>query len=152
MNCKVNILVEKFDNTIQVPVQVVANRLGRKICYVVTPTGPKEREVVTGAFNDTYVQILDGLKVGEEVLLNPLPFTDSAAASFQQIPPTPEGDALPVEPATQPRRGSGGRGGMRGGGQFDPEQMRQMIEQGGGQFDPEQFQQMMQRGGGGEGE
>ena len=156
MNCKVNILVEKYDNTIQVPVQVVANRLGRKICYVVESGNPKEREVVTGAFNDTYVQILDGLEVGEEVLLNPLPFTDSAAASFQQIPPTPEGEAPPAEPSTQQRRG-GGRGGMSGGGQFDPEQMQQMMEQfgegmsGGGQFDPEQIQQMMQRRGGGEG-
>jgi len=71
MSAKVQILAEQLHNVIIVPVQVVANRGGKKICYVVTPQGPRQREVQTGAFNDTYVQILDGLKVGEEVLLTP---------------------------------------------------------------------------------
>ena len=141
MNCKANILVEKYDDTIQVPVQVVSNRLGRKICYVATSTGPEERDVVTGAFNDTYVQILDGLEVGEEVLLNPLPFTDTAAASFQQIPPTPEGDAPPVDDTQTPRRGMTRGGGAMGGmPQFDLENLTEEQRQ--------QYEQMMQRGAG----
>jgi len=54
-----------------VPVQVVANRDGKKICYVYSPDGPQPRVVETGAFNDVFVQILSGLEVGEEVLLSP---------------------------------------------------------------------------------
>lgn len=141
MSCKVNILVEKHDNVVQVPVQVVSNRLGRKICYTVNSSGqPEEREVQTGSFNDTYVQIKSGLEVGEVVLLNPLPFTDSASASFRQVPPTPEGEAPPVESAPNSGRGmtggtgagfgGAGMGGMRGN--FEnrtPEEMQQMMEQ-----------------------
>ncbi len=126
MSCKVNILVEKYDNVIQVPIQVVANRFSRKICYVVTSSGPQEREVQTGAFNDTFVQIKSGLKEGELVLLNPLPFTDSAAASFQQNPPTPEGEAPPLDPNQGMRRGGlmGGAGtGFGGGRGGDPANM-----------------------------
>jgi HlyD family secretion protein len=70
MSAKVEILVEQLDEVIIVPVQVVANRGGKKVCYYLSSQGPKEREVRTGAFNDTFVQIIDGLEVGEEVLLN----------------------------------------------------------------------------------
>ncbi|MBN1974965.1 MAG: HlyD family efflux transporter periplasmic adaptor subunit [Sedimentisphaerales bacterium] len=149
MSCKVNMLVEKYDNVIQVPVQVVANRFSRKICYVVTSSGPQEREVQTGAFNDTFVQIKSGLKEGEVVLLNPLPFTDSAAASFQQNPPTPEGEAPPLDPNQGMRRGGRmggagtGFGGGRGGAMFDPANMTDEQRQ--------QYEEMMQRGGRGMG-
>jgi len=71
MSAKVEVLIEQLKDVIIVPVQVVANRGGKKVCYCLTPQGPEEREVATGAFNDTFVQIIDGLKAGEEVLLNP---------------------------------------------------------------------------------
>lgn len=71
MSAKVTILVEQLFDVIIVPVQVVANREGKKVCYVATSRGPKQREVTTGAFNDTFVQIIDGLEVDEQVLLNP---------------------------------------------------------------------------------
>ncbi|HIJ67239.1 MAG TPA: HlyD family efflux transporter periplasmic adaptor subunit [Planctomycetes bacterium] len=70
MSAKVEILVERLDDVIIVPVQVVANRGGKKVCYVLG-SGPEEREVQTGLFNDTFVQILEGLQVGEKVLLSP---------------------------------------------------------------------------------
>jgi HlyD family secretion protein len=152
MSCKVNILVEKYDDVIQVPVQVVANRLGRKICYVVTPSGPDEREVQTGAFNDTHVQIKSGLEAGEVVLLNPLPFTNSAAASFQQIPPAPEGEAVPADannPQSTRMGAPGGRGaGFRGGGRGNMPQMdfENMTDE-----QRQQMQQYMRQGGGGRG-
>jgi RND family efflux transporter MFP subunit len=71
MSAKVEILIEELHDTMIVPVQVVANRDGKKVCYVFTPDGPKPRVVETGAFNDVFVQILSGLEVGEEVLLSP---------------------------------------------------------------------------------
>ena len=71
MSAKVEVLIEQLDDVIIVPVQVVANRGGKKVCYCLTPQGPEPREVLTGAFNDIFVQITDGLEVGEEVLLNP---------------------------------------------------------------------------------
>jgi hypothetical protein len=71
MSCKVEILVRRLEDVLLVPIQVVANRGGRKLCYVAAASGPQECEVKTGAFTDTLVQIIDGLEEGQEVLLNP---------------------------------------------------------------------------------
>lgn len=71
MSAKVEILVDELDDVLMVPVQVVANRSGRKVCYVATQNGPQEREVETGAFNETFVEIVAGLEPGDNVLLSP---------------------------------------------------------------------------------
>jgi HlyD family secretion protein len=71
MSAKVEILVDRLHNVKIVPVQVVENRADKKFCYVATDSGPEEREVVTGAFNNTFVEIVSGLQVGEKVLLSP---------------------------------------------------------------------------------
>jgi len=71
MSAKVEILVDQLRNVKIVPVQVVENRAGKKFCYVATDSGPQDREVVTGAFNDTFVEIVSGLQVGEKILLSP---------------------------------------------------------------------------------
>lgn len=76
MSCKVEILVRRLKNILLLPIQVVANRGGRKVCYVSTSSGPEERLVKTGAFTDTQVQIIEGLKEGDEVLLNPPMFEE----------------------------------------------------------------------------
>jgi hypothetical protein len=91
MSCKVQILVENLKDVIVVPIQVVSNRGGKKVCFVATPQGPQERVVRTGSFNDTFVQIVEGLQQGEEVMLNPPLFTESTVAvGFQQQQPLPE--------------------------------------------------------------
>ncbi len=72
MSAKVEILADHLYDVVILPVQVVANRGGRKVCYIDTggPT-PEEREVRTGAFNDIFVEIVSGVEVGENVLLSP---------------------------------------------------------------------------------
>jgi hypothetical protein len=88
MSAKVEILVEQLNDVLIAPVQVVANRSGRKVCYIATDRGPQERQVQIGAFNNTFVEIVSGVEVGENVLL---------------IPPrmvSPEPDAKPEETVT----------------------------------------------------
>lgn len=106
MSCKVEILVRRLNDVITVPIQVVANRQGKKVCYVATPQGPQVREVQTGAFNDTFVQVVSGLEAGEEVLLNPPLFTESGtASSFRDRPQDPgsdPADANNLPPAAPP--------------------------------------------------
>jgi len=164
MSCRVEILVRELDDVVIVPIQVVASRGGRKVCYVVTPQAPKgeEREVQTGAFNDTFVQIVSGLEGGESVLLNPPLYTESATtSSFRERPQrngsgasdandsstaAPTGEAMGPTPATPQ---------MPGGVEMTDEmrqQMRQLRRQGGGpgmpggaEMTPEQRQQMMER-------
>jgi RND family efflux transporter MFP subunit len=71
MSAKVEILVDQLDDVLIVPIQAVAIREGKKLCYVMASDTPQPRVVSTGAFNDTFVEIISGLEEGEQVLLNP---------------------------------------------------------------------------------
>jgi len=82
MSAKVEILVEQLYDVKIVPVHVVGNQAGKKICYVATAGKPEEREVQTGAFNNTFVEIVSGLEVGENVLLS-LPRTAGSEAASE---------------------------------------------------------------------
>jgi multidrug efflux pump subunit AcrA (membrane-fusion protein) len=96
MSAKVEIIIAEMQDVIAVPLQCVANRGGKKICYVHTLTDKKEREVTIGAYNDKYVQILDGLKEGEKILLNPPRIYDQP----QNTSKTKNGKPMP--PANRP--------------------------------------------------
>jgi RND family efflux transporter MFP subunit len=101
MSAKVEILVEQLHDVKIVPVHVVANRAGRKLCYVATDSGTEEREVQTGAFNNTFVEIKSGLQVGEKVLLSP-PRPVEQQNTFEskpdeQPPDNAEKDRKPLE-------------------------------------------------------
>lgn len=142
MSCKVEILVEQLSDVITVPITAVANRGGRKVCYVVTPQGTEEERVVqAGVFNDSSVQILEGLEVGENVLLNPPLLTESSAEAFQQTLPElmseqDKVDGMDMGAGSQDVRGAGrSREGRQGGGMpaMTEEQMRQFKEKFGSQ-------------------
>ncbi len=89
MSAKVEILVDQLRDVKIVPVQVVENRTGKKFCYIATDSGPQEREVVTGAFNNTFVEIVSGLQVGEKVLLSPPQGIERKPASETKQPRRP---------------------------------------------------------------
>ncbi|MCP4263501.1 MAG: HlyD family efflux transporter periplasmic adaptor subunit [Planctomycetes bacterium] len=135
MSCKVQILVEDLEDAIVVPIQVVSNRGGRKVCYVKGSQGQEERVVRTGLFNDTFVEVIEGLEVGEEVMLNPPLFSElGSPASFQQQQPKPRkrtssgaADANDTEARSQ---GRGARAGRSGEGQRT---RRSRPSEGGGQ-------------------
>lgn len=71
LTAQVDIEIDDLKDVLTVPVQAVVEQAGRYYCWVVTPEGPKRREVVIGRTNDTYIEIKDGLNEGEEVLLRP---------------------------------------------------------------------------------
>jgi len=80
MSAKVEILVEHLKDVVIVPITVIANRQGKKICFVVKSDGSQnERVVKTGAFDDTFVQIVEGLEAGEKVMLNPPRITETGS-------------------------------------------------------------------------
>jgi HlyD family secretion protein len=145
MSCKVEILVQRLDDVIIIPITVVANRGGRKVCYIVNSQGNREERIVqTGLFNDTFVQIVEGLDVGEKVLLNPPLITETAATEdifegVQPLVPEPsasENQGTQTGPGDQTGRGTrrGRRGaGMRSGEGMTEEQLQQLREKFGGQ-------------------
>jgi RND family efflux transporter MFP subunit len=69
MSAKVEILVNKLDNCVYVPVQAVSPDNGKQVCYVSNGLHPERREVQIGQFNDAFIEIKSGLKEGERVLL-----------------------------------------------------------------------------------
>jgi len=85
MSARVEVFVDYAPDALTVPVQVVANRGGKKVCYVVSSGKSAEREVKTGLFNDTYVQILEGLNEGDEVVLNPPRITEPKTEPDKQL-------------------------------------------------------------------
>jgi multidrug resistance efflux pump len=78
MSANVEILVEQLENVMIVPIQTVANHSGKKVSYRLTSQGIERTEVKTGAFNDDYVHIIDGLETGDKILLSP-PRIETAA-------------------------------------------------------------------------
>ena len=111
MSCKVTILAQKIKDAKIVPIHVVANRQNEKVVYVSTGSDSTKRVVETGAFNDTFVEIKNGLEAGEKVLLNPPLFAEgmSTNEAFK------DEDATEPAPPKQPRGGSA-RPGAPGGG------------------------------------
>ena len=92
MSAKVETTVEELNDVTIVPIQAVANRGGKKVCYCLSRQGPQEREVQTGSFNEKFVQITDGLQVGEDVLMNPPAIVEptvAQASTSKQTQKTP---------------------------------------------------------------
>lgn len=112
MSVKVVILVEQLDDVLIVPVQVVANREGKKMCYVSASNTPEPREVRTGAFNDTFVQIVSGLTEGEQVLLNPPRVLESTGG--RAVTQAKEGPRQAEEPASESMVGERAENGQSG--------------------------------------
>jgi len=103
MSAKVEILVDQLDDVLIVPILAVAIREGKKLCYVMASDTPQPRAVSTGAFNDTFVEIISGLEEGEQVLLNPpLLIKPSAVAKLMEEHKLPPGD---TPPKAEPRAG-----------------------------------------------
>ena len=71
MTGKVEITIDELNDVLYVPIQSVVSTEEKTICYVMTDKGPEERDVVTGLFDDDFVEIKNGLNKGERVMLNP---------------------------------------------------------------------------------
>ncbi len=71
MTAEVNVLVEKIDDALQIPIEAVVQRAGRFFCAVPTPDGNVEtRELTIGSANETDLVVRAGLQLDEEVVLN----------------------------------------------------------------------------------
>ena len=85
---EVRILVDERQNVLTIPVQCVVQRGTTCYAFVKTPGGIQRRELLLGAKNDTSIEIVDGLKEGERVLLTP------RAESLEPVEPQMTNDEL----------------------------------------------------------
>ena len=72
MTAQVRIIVEdRKQDVLQIPVQSVVSYSGQYFTYVITPKGPERRELKVGDANDEFMEMLDGVAVGEAVVMSP---------------------------------------------------------------------------------
>ncbi len=71
MSAEVEILVDRLEDVVYVPVQAVRRAGDRRVVYVAGGGRPERREVEVGAFSDSFIEIVSGLREGEPVLLLP---------------------------------------------------------------------------------
>ncbi|MDP1932193.1 MAG: HlyD family efflux transporter periplasmic adaptor subunit [Gammaproteobacteria bacterium] len=79
MSAQVEILVERLDDAIYVPLQAVTYYDNEQVVYVVNNGRSSRRVVEVGSFSEQFIQITSGLRPGEEVMLLP-PRQNSVAA------------------------------------------------------------------------
>lgn len=134
MNAVVEILIEQFENVVCAPVQAVASVGGKKISYVVKKDGTREeRTVEVGAFNKNFIEIKQGLEVGELVSLIPtkhMESTGQAEEQKQQIIDRALEDKNSAHSMIETGPESSGAR-LRGDAQMNAEGMRGMRGQGG---------------------
>ncbi len=69
LSAQVEILIDRLEDVLYVPLQAVSEEEGKRVCYVVTGGAPERRVVETGAFNDAFIEIKSGVNEGERLLL-----------------------------------------------------------------------------------
>jgi hypothetical protein len=107
MSCKAEIIIEKYDDVIYIPVQAVLRVGGEPTVYVLKGGEFEPRKVKIGLDNNRMIRIIEGLQVGEVVLLTPplAPATVEQGAE-KAVSETPAGEVGRKQKA-QPTGGEG---------------------------------------------
>jgi len=71
LTSQVEILVDNRADVLQVPMQSIVNVHDRQVVFVFTGTTHERRFVKLGAANQSHLEILEGVKEGERVIMNP---------------------------------------------------------------------------------
>jgi HlyD family secretion protein len=163
MSAEVTIIVaDALTHVLTVPIQAVVggSELGSKrTILVMTPDGPKERDVVVGASNEKVAEVKEGLSEGDEVVLNPKAVLGDKIKIHQGSPekglviPTGNGEGKTEEKPAKNGRGDKGAkpSAPAGGGNFaamTPEEQAKARQQMTDRFKkatPEQRKEMLQQ-------
>ncbi|MBI5759638.1 MAG: HlyD family efflux transporter periplasmic adaptor subunit, partial [Planctomycetales bacterium] len=71
MTAEVEILIEDLNDVPLIPVSAVVEQRGKFYTWVKTAGAPERRQLTLGRTNDKMIHVVDGVKQGDEVLLNP---------------------------------------------------------------------------------
>jgi multidrug resistance efflux pump len=78
MTAKVTILIDDLSNALSVPVSAVVEQRGQFFCWVKSTKGSERRPLKLGRTNDKLIEVVDGVKEGEEVFRNPRAIVEEA--------------------------------------------------------------------------
>jgi HlyD family secretion protein len=122
VSAKAEIIITNIDNALSVPIQAVTAHKGKPVVHVLNGARSEPRPIEVGMYNTKFIEITQGLKPGERVLLTP-PFelqqrdveggvlaeaerTD-ASKRKQGAEPTPSREAPPKESEHDSSAGDG---------------------------------------------
>jgi hypothetical protein len=113
MSAEVTIHIENtLENVPAIPVQSIIGgaESGRtRTCWVMTDSGPQEREIVIGLANDKLAEIKSGLQVGDQVIINPKVLLGDKIKTYE---PQQKGtDYKGMKGKGGPPKGDGSKGG-----------------------------------------
>jgi HlyD family secretion protein len=143
MSCKAEIIIERYDNAIYVPVQAVLRVKGSPTVYVVNGKTHEPRKVQMGLDNNRMVHITSGLDEGEVVMLAP-PLAEGSVEDQRETIKAPQ----PVEEAEirpGPERSEGKRPQREGDQQEERRRGRRQGAPDMQNMSPEQMQKMKER-------
>jgi len=119
MSCGIEILSEVVPDALVTPLQTIFLDEGKTIAFVVQGEQWERRSVKTGRSSQTLVEVVEGLEVGETVLLAPPPgFTPKASDRSQEVDsfPAMQADGPPAGPGAVAPAGTMPGAGAAGGG------------------------------------
>jgi HlyD family secretion protein len=71
VSAKAEIIITNIANTLSVPIQTVTTYKGMQVVYTVNGAKSEPKPVETGMYNTKFIEITQGLKEGDRVLLSP---------------------------------------------------------------------------------
>ena len=89
MNAKVEVIIQQLADVMYVPVQSIEVENDQHYCYVEAGGKLDRREITTGAFNDDFIEVRQGLTPGDLVALS-LPKRTNAGPPSPAKPNTPD--------------------------------------------------------------
>lgn len=99
MSAKVEVMVKRLDDVVQIPVQAVTLSDGKQVCYVAGGMKPERREIEIGEFTDEFIEVKTGLKEGERVLLRTPDGVESDSGKPKETKPGKPEPAKPEKTA-----------------------------------------------------
>lgn len=87
MNAVAEIRVDRLRDIVSLPVQAIIQRDRETWCYIDNGNGVERCDVELGRNNDKFVEIVEGIKAGDRVVLNPLAIASLESEQQQEISP-----------------------------------------------------------------
>lgn len=152
MTAEVRIIVDdRKEDVLQVPVQSALSIADKYFAYVVKGNKPERRELKIGDANDEFLEILDGIGIGDRVVMNPRThfsreINDLESKLTTEFEANRERVATPERKAGPPAAG-GGRpaGAANGAAEAKPDQAAAGGGPGGGAGGPPSPEKMLER-------
>jgi len=117
MSCRAEIMIDKLQNVLYVPVQAIVRKADQAFAYVRKGGSIEPRPVTIGLDNNRMIHVKSGLEEGEEVVLTP-PLSEARAKEPSEEPAdtAQEETEAPIPPETSPqgpsRQGTPSKEGM----------------------------------------